>query len=78
MLRFSSRGSVLMEDQHLGGGPQFKPISSSTTVKYLIGQGFPGGPVVKEGFAFQGRQRGFQPLVGELRSHMLRGQRTKT
>ena len=52
-----------MEDQHLGGGTQFKPISSSTTIKYLIGWGFPGGPVVKEGFAFQGRQRGFNPWL---------------
>ena len=48
-----------MGDQRLGGGPQFKPISSSTTVKYLIGWAFPGSPVVKEGFAFEGRQHGF-------------------
>ena len=41
-----------MGDQCLSGGPQLKPISSSTIVKYLIGWDFPGGPVIKEGFAF--------------------------
>ena len=48
-----------MGDQRLGGGLQFKPISSLTTVRYFIGWDFPGSPVVKEGFTFQGKQRGF-------------------
>ena len=51
-------------------------LCSSLWQKVSLGWDFPGSPVVKT--AFQCSQCRFNPWLGELKSHMTHGQKTKT